>query len=164
MKAAIIRPFRSEQKSGYALVMAIGALAVVTLLLSILEMTLSSSLERSRQSAARVQAEWACHGAALQAAWNPPEGLALFDYFGTRVQVTPSNPPLSVLGTILDASAEGIISSASEPAPIRMYCAITATPTLDSTVDATWYYVIQESRPPVIWASWPGLERSEPYE
>ncbi|GMV65897.1 MAG: hypothetical protein AMXMBFR75_16940 [Candidatus Hinthialibacteria bacterium] len=164
MRAQPERRLTGTSQNGYALVMALGVLTVVTFLLSILEMTLDSSLESSRLTAARLQAEWACHGAVLQAAWDPPDSLVRYDYFGTRVQVTPRDPPLEVLGTILDAAAEPVISSASPTAPIRMYCAVAATPALGSTAEATWYYVIQESRPPVIWASWPGLERSEPYK
>ena len=136
---------------------------VVTMGLSIAESTLTGSLEASRRAAGKVQADWACFGGVNSAAMNPPDSFARYDYYGTRVQVTVHDPPLSVLEDLLESAGEVLPASRETGQPVRMYCAVAASPTLESSSDATWYFIVNESKPPKIWASWPGLERSQPY-
>jgi len=148
---------------GYALVFAVGVMVVVTLVLTIAEKTLQENLETSRRSEGKVQADWACYGAVHRAAWNPPNTLALIEYYGTRVQVTVHDPPLPLVGELLEISRPAASAMSETGKPIRLYCAVAASPTLGSTAEATWYFLMTESGHPRVWASWPGLERSQPY-
>jgi hypothetical protein len=154
-------PLKSER--GYALVLVLGVMMVVTLGLFITEKTLSESLEISRRSAGRVQADWACYGAVHRAAWNPSDSLALYEYYGTRVQVTVHDPPLPLIEELMESAGPVQPASGETSEAVHMYCTVAASPTLGSTAEATWYFVLTESGRPKIWASWPGLERSQPY-
>lgn len=153
--------YHSER--GYALLLAMGVLLMVTLCLTITERTLSESLAESRRAAGKVQADWACFGAANQAAWQQPDSLVMYTYFGTRVQVTVHDPPLALVEELLEVSGPAGQASSEADAPIRMYCAVAATTAFDTPVEATWYFVVRDSERPQIWASWPGLERNQPY-
>lgn len=148
---------------GYALLLAMGVMLMVTLGLSITEKTLSDSLAESRRAAGKVQADWACFGAVNQAAWEQTESLVMYTYYGTRVQVTVHDPPLVLVGELLEVAGRVSQATGETDEPIRMYCTVAATTAFDSPVEATWYFLVRDSGRPQIWASWPGLERNQPY-
>ncbi len=152
-----------KAERGYALLLALGVMMMVTLGLTIAEKTLTGSLETSRRAAGKVQADWACYGAAHRAAWHPSDSLSLFEYYGTRVQVTVHDPPLPLLGELLEIAGPIKPTTGGNSEAVRMYCAVAASPSLGSTAEATWYFIVTESGYPKVWASWPGLERSQPY-
>lgn len=153
----------SSTEQGYALLLALGIMMVVTLGLTIAEKTLQESLETSRRAAGKVQADWACYGAVHRAALRPSDSLTRFEYFGTRVQVTVHDPPLPLIEKLLEVSGPVSQITRETDEPVRLYCAVAASPTLGSTAEATWYFLMTESGQPRVWASWPGLERNQPY-
>lgn len=159
-------PLRSqtEKREGYALIIALAALMIVTFTLSVLENHLVDANLVSRAAVGGVQADWACHGAVMRALANPPDTLTRFDFHGTRVQVTVHKPPIDLLARMMEADTAGLVQGASE-VTVRMYCAVATSPAEGaSEADATWYYVVKETRPPQVLISWPGIERSQPHE
>jgi hypothetical protein len=136
---------------------------MLTLILSILENSLNSSMDQAQYAVSKVQADWACYGGAIRAAMNPPDSLTRFDYYGTRVQVTVHDPPLPLLTSMLELSDQTEILTSTQTESIHLYCTVAASPSLDSSSESTWYFLIRETKPPEIWTSWRGLERSEPY-
>ncbi len=153
----------SANQQGYALLLALGIMMVVTLGLTITERTLRESLETSRRAAGKVQADWACYGAVHRAVLNPSDALTRFEYYGTRVQVTVHDPPLPLIEKLLEVSGPVSPITRETDEPVRLYCAVAASPTLNSTAEATWYFLMTDSGQPRVWASWPGLERNQPY-
>jgi hypothetical protein len=151
-------------RKGYALLLSLAAMLVVTLSLSILENTLERSRDSSELSIGKVQADWACYGAVVRAAANPPDALTRYEYYGTRVQVTVHEPPIALFEIMLDRPAAASMIKSSSEGDIRMYCAVAAAPSKNSSAEATWYFVVKQSIPPVIWTSWPGQVRKDPYQ
>lgn len=161
------RGFNRARKleSGYAMILAIASMAVVTISLALYENSLLASLDASKQASGKVQADWACYGSAVRAAASPPDALTRYDYYGTRVQLTVHDPPLSLLHILLESAGSEITAPTAEVEGLRMFCAVAAAPTPDSSsAESTWYFLIQDATHPIIAAAWPGIERNNPYE
>ena len=146
-----------EVEKGTALILALAVLMIVTMMVGILEQTLQRDLEISQESATKVQADYACYGGAVRAAVKPPDQVTQYNYYGTGVEVTVSEPPLSLLQIMMDRNE---VSNGT----IWMLRSEAASPSTDSSAESTWYYLVSETDRPVFWTSWPGVARSKPYE
>ncbi|MCG3196618.1 MAG: hypothetical protein HUU16_09280 [Candidatus Omnitrophica bacterium] len=163
-RLGMLRWKRKIERKGYALIIALAALLLVTFLIGVLENTLVDANTVSHAAVASVQADWACHGAVMRALANPPDSLTRFDFHGTRVQVTVHKPPINLLARIMEGDSAALVQD-DGGVTVRMYCAVASSPAEgESEGDATWYYVVKETRPPQVLTSWPGVERSQPYE
>lgn len=159
-------PHQRSSRDGYALMLALGVMLILSLSTALLDRTIQHSLEVSRLAATRVQADYACLGATHQAVQDQLGAAPrMYEYYGTRVQVTVHQPPRKVLEDVLKSQIGSATSTlAPNPANLAMYCAIAASPSADSSAESTWYYVIHSAPDPEIWASWPGIERQQPYQ
>jgi len=139
------------------MMIALAVLMIVTMMVGILEKAMEGNLSTSEEAATKIQADYACYGGAVRAASNLPDSFSQYDYYGTRVEVTVLNPPVSLLQIIMEGKE-------TPAGSLRMLCAAAASPSKDSSAESTWYYLVSETDRPSIWTTWPGIARSQPYK
>jgi hypothetical protein len=141
---------------GVAMILALAVLMVVTLTVGILEEGIDRSLGFGEESIAKVRAEYAAYGGAVRAAANPPDAFTSFDYLGTRVDVTLSNPPVSLMEILI--SKTSIASGTDSPfeGNLRMMTSVVATPGEATASESTWRYLLIDAERPTLWTAWPG--------
>ncbi len=144
-----------QRRKGFALVLALSVLMVVTLMVSIMEGILVESWKSSKNSTAKVRADWACYGAVVQAAASPPDSVTRYSYAGTDVDITVHNPPLSVMEIVMDPTVNP--DQTPVEGTFRMLCAEAQSPSQETTALVKWCYVIRETDRPEIWTSWPSV-------
>ena len=139
----------------FALMLALSVLMVVTLMVTIMEGILAESWKSSKNSVAKVRADWACYGAVVQAAASPPDSITRFTYGGTDVNITVHNPPLSMMDIMTNPDVNP--DQAPVEGTFRMLCAEASSPSRESLSLVKWCYLVRETDHPEIWASWPGV-------
>lgn len=144
---------RSDQ--GFALMLALAVLMVMTLTIAIMEGLIVESWKSSKNSIAKVRADWACHGAVVQAAASPPDSISRYAYAGTDVNVTVHNPPISLMEILMDDQ----LNPGQTPieGTLRVLCAEAQSPARDTIALAKWCYLVTETDRPEIRTSWPGV-------
>ncbi len=146
---------RQSSQKGFALILALSVLMIVTLMVSIMEGILVESWKSSKNSIAKVRADWGCYGAVVQSAGSPPDSVTRYTYGGTDVGITVQNPPLSLMEILMDQA----VNPEQEPieGTFRMLCAEAQSPARDTVALVKWCYLIRETDRTEIWASWPGV-------
>jgi len=135
--------------------LALSVLMVVTLMVAIMEGILVESWKSSKNSIAKVRADWACYGAVVQAAAAPPDSVTRYTYAGTDVNITVHDPPMSMMEILMNPEA-----NPDEPpveGTVRMMCAEAASPSEETVSLVKWCYLIRETYLPEFRAPWPGV-------